>query len=429
MTGRKTAAWCSAAVVLLAAGCAGAGVGSGSGAGSSAAAGKTAGASTAAPPATGPAGGSGIWLQSVRMTSPATGWATFFGQPAGTSASNPELLARTTDTARTWADVTPRAARPLLGSAYSYAVMDPVDGSHAYLAVSKSAPGSAGKVNTAEVFATGDGGRTWTASSPFTTAGPVAQVTFTDARHGWLLLDVPGAAAGKPRPWLYRTTDGGRDWSPAATAAPPVGGGQNDMCQRLRLSFPTATTGWLVVSCRSGSYLTVSHDGGRTWAAQPLPIPAGMCTPPSGLCFIIGLEAVGSSAFLTVAPEGGAPSPVLLTTRDLGRTWHRLPLPPGAERYPQVTFSSPADGVLVPAAPQGVLGGVFYTTSDGGQTWTPAAQGTRFPQLGASIDFASPRDGISWTQAGDATGVSPPKAYATADAGRTWTPFTPRLTG
>ena len=210
-----------------------------------------------------------LWLQSLHMTSATAGWALYSpGNPAA-PASGSLMLASTSDEARTWTDVTPAAARPMLSTLFASEAIDPVDGQHAYLAVTAATQdGDSIAPSPTAVFATADGGRTWTESTPFTIDGTVAQVTFADPEHGWLLVNVDLSPTGKPLPWLYRTTDGGRQWVPAA-AAPPGTADPNDMCQKLSMSFPTATTGWLTTSCRSGNYVFVSHDGGSTWAPQP----------------------------------------------------------------------------------------------------------------------------------------------------------------
>jgi hypothetical protein len=95
--------------------------------------------------------------------------------------------------------------------------------------------------------------------------------------------------------------------------------------------------------------------------------------------------------------------------------------------YPRITFFSPLSGMLVSAGPQGVIGHVFYTTANGGRTWTPVPQGRSFTQLGTSPDFVSARTGFAWAPGADAKGSSPPPMYLTTDSGRTWVSFTPRL--
>ena len=108
-------------------------------------------------------------------------------------------------------------------------------------------------------------------------------------------------------------------------------------------------------------------------------------------------------------------------------TWRSEPLPSGAGQDPRIQFFSPLSGMLVSAGPQGVIGHVFYTTADGGQTWTAVPQGRSFTQLGTSFDFVSARTGFAWAPGADAQGSSPPAMYRTTDSGRTWIAFTPQL--
>ena len=186
------------------------------------------------------------------------------------------------------------------------------------------------------VFATADGGRTWTESAPFTvTGGALIQVAFADATHGWLLADTGYDSSGHPLSWLYRTTDG-RHWTPAPSAEPPGSYGMNNMCQKLGLVFRTATTGWLNVGCRSGEFLVRSSDGGGTWQPQSLPL-ATSCTTPGARCSVSGPQLSGGRAFVTIAPETTPPAPSLIASTDLGQVWQPIALPASGQ-YPQVSF-------------------------------------------------------------------------------------------
>ena len=68
---------------------------------------------------------------------------------------------------------------------------------------------------------------------------------------------------------------------------------------------------------------------------------------------------------------------------------------------------------------------MFYTTADGGQSWTPVPQGTHFTQYGETIDFASQQAGFAWSSGGDTAGAPP--LYTTTNSGRTWHLITPHL--
>jgi photosystem II stability/assembly factor-like uncharacterized protein len=348
------------------------------------------------------------------MTSASAGWALYYPtSPANPSVNSPLLVARTVDGARTWTDLTPPAARPLLATPNAAEVLDAVSGERAYLAVTGSAQESASAVNTTLVFSTGDGGRTWTMSARLRATGLASLLSFADSNHGWLVVDA-GAAMGRNPVRMYRTVDGGRRWS--LTAGIPVS------CDKTGVALATAKTGWLTSACIVGldGELLVSHDDGAAWAPQSLPVSASICE--GGGCTLFGPQFTGGEAFLTVAAVGGRPA--LLVSRDLGRTWTALSLPALAGTYPRIKFFGRSAGVLVAAGPQGALGNVFYTTADGGRTWRTVRQGTHFTQLGAAIDFVSPRTGFAWITGGDANAV-----HVTGNSGRTWTAFAPRLAG
>jgi photosystem II stability/assembly factor-like uncharacterized protein len=356
------------------------------------------------------------------MTSAATGWALrWTGNPSGTAAVY-LAPARTTNGGRVWTDVTPRAARPLLDTQNATAVLDPLSGERAYLAVTAATTDS-DAVHVTEVFATSNGGRTWTGSAPLKVGSYVNLLSFADARHGWLLFS-SGGAMGQDPVQLYRTTDEGLRWSLVA-ATPQVGQGSNGLpasCGKTGLAFATPAAGWLDATCFSLSdALLVSRDGGTTWAPPPLPLPASYCQVYG--CFVYGPQFTGGTGFLTVDCENG--TPYFLVSHDLGATWQHVPLPSGARTYPQLTFFSPLRGVLVPEASQQAIGPVFYTTVNGGLTWTAVPQGRAFSQLGAAIDFVSPQTGFAWTLGADASAA--PAMYETANSGRSWTEFIPRL--
>jgi len=428
-TWRNWAGLSSAAVVLLAVGC---GSASGSGpAATRASAGPSSSAATPAPSAARSSArpaGTALWLQTLQMSTASTGWALYdSGNPSSTTFS-PVLLARTTDGARTWTDVTPPAARPLLSSVNATEVLDPVGAGRAYLAVT-SAQQNPSAVSTIRVFATGDGGLTWTESAPVRAGGYASQLSFTDPDHGWLLVS-EGAAMGRNPVRVYRTTDGGTHWALTAQSPPmesnssagiPVG------CDKTGIAFASATAGWLSSDCAVGlsGELLVSRDGGVRWEPQPLPVPASMCGDTG--CELTGPQFTDGAGFITVGSV--AATPALLVSRDLGQTWQSLPLPAGSGAYPQIQFFGPLRGVLVPGGPQGTIGDVFYTTSDGGQTWTAVPQGNHFTQNGAAVEFVSSAAGFAWFLGGDTPGAAPQPVYATTDSGRTWTSFSPLLIG
>jgi photosystem II stability/assembly factor-like uncharacterized protein len=138
------------------------------------------------------------------------------------------------------------------------------------------------------VFATADGGRTWTDSAPPRAVSTVSQVSFADPHDGFLLLGGDDGAMGQDSVWLYRTSDGGARWSLATATPAPTGAAVDSQlgpgqvpaaCDKNALAFPTATAGWFASTCNAGlaSALLVSRDGGTSWSDQSLPLHATTC--------------------------------------------------------------------------------------------------------------------------------------------------------
>jgi photosystem II stability/assembly factor-like uncharacterized protein len=441
MVRRMTGPWWAAAVALMVAGCAGlsstaAGAGAGAAAGTMARSSTSTSASvakTATPADAVRRQAKPIWLRSLQMTSATTGWALYYSGDPNSSSIPFMLLARTADGGRSWTDVTPAGARPMLATPDAEQVLDSVSGERAYLAVTGATQQSNSAVNTTMVFATTDGGRTWTESAPLRAESTVSQVSFADPEHGFLLLGGDDGAMGQDSVWLYRTSDGGAHWSPAAATPAPTGGAVDSQpgpgqipvgCDKNGLTFPTAAKGWIASTCNVGlaNALLVSADGGLTWSDQSLPFPATACAETT--CTVGGPQFVDGTGFVTV--ESQPDTPALLVTRDLGQTWEQLPLPAGLQ-YPQVTFFSPTEGVLAAGETQGEFGSTFYTTADGGQTWTPVPQGANLTRLGVTIDFANADDAFAWTNGLESDPVPPTSIYETTNSGRTWHAFTPKL--
>ena len=386
------------------------------------------------PAASGPSAASGrpaasgsqaaIWLDSLQMTSASTGWALRWTQSPAVADDSYLAPARTADGARTWTSVTPPAARGLLATPDATVVLQALDGERAWLAVTAATTDSS-PVHLTEVLGTVNGGRTWTEPAPLKVPGYAYFLSFAGPEHGWLLMAYGGAMGQEPVQ-LYRTSDAGLRWSLAAET-PQAGTGSNGLpvsCDKAGLVFATASAGWLSGACNllSGALL-VSRDIGVTWASQVLPVAASSCSTYG--CEVSGPQFAGRTGFLVIDRAPGAP--YFLVSQDLGVTWRSEPLPSDARQDPRIQFFSPLSGMLVSAGPQGVTGHVFYTTANGGRTWTAVPQGRSFTQLGTSFDFVSARTGFAWAPGADAKGSSPPAMYLTTDSGRTWVSFTPRL--
>jgi photosystem II stability/assembly factor-like uncharacterized protein len=270
------------------------------------------------------------------------------------------------------------------------------------------------------VYQTSDCGATWTRLAlPVTNAS----VTFVDPDHGFL-MGVYAQALAPPDDFqesfaLWETSDAGAGWS-AVTRVPSVKGpgpiapiALPDGCPPVATGWSTLRTGWIVGVCLTGdlqpagmgtAVLLVTHDGGRTWQPQRLPIP------PSST-----LSGLDPPAFTT--PDDGemvgittSGAPCVYVTKDGGATWSpecgALPAPesthPGAVIAP--------DGTAVTLLQDGAIA----ESTDAGRSWqTP---GPPHPELAAAsslteLDFVNAEHGLISLASG--------ALYATSDGGRT----------
>lgn len=204
------------------------------------------------------------------------------------------------------------------------------------------------------LFATGDGGRSWTAvaRTPFVWGAP----TFVDPRHGV-------AVVGKGR--LYSTSDGGRRW---VSVHLPLREGvlPNVAAFGRRIVVPAE----LVGPPTTRLVVYVSDDGGVTWQVRPAPkwwVPVIRSSDASEF------SAASSSVWYAVGWHK------LAVTRDAGRSWRlvRVASWPARWTISAIDYTSPLVGwaVFQRASPPGRS--VLMRTTDGGVHWTPAGPRAR----------------------------------------------------
>jgi photosystem II stability/assembly factor-like uncharacterized protein len=344
----------------------------------------------------------------VLMASASTGWATG--------------ALRTTDGGRHWAAAGP----PSLADRSSGTAEFYLDTNHSWVA--ETAGSDARCADHIVVFATADGGRTWTGSAPIsvpvahptdsiwsgtTSNSPTAPIMgrnmfldFVNADDGWMLpvttspgidmMSMPSAGS------LYRTTDGGLHWTIVYDLPKGVPTGTNTECWIGPgwIAFSSPTTGWMSGSgCgANGPILRVTHDGGVTWSDLA---NRSQCNCQGGVpVFFDSSHAIEFAGFQ------------LLITSDGGATWTSEPAP-GTFAVWAVGFTDPKHGwaVTADAGDQYQL----KRTADGGQTWTLVDAGMPAPtnpgNQNLSLIFVDAQNGF-W-----ATGSA---IYRTSDGGRTW---------
>lgn len=257
-----------------------------------------------------------------------------------------------------------------------------VDANHGFIGAFRSLS-PAGRVQF--ILGTSDGGQTWQQINIPSGIG-LESLWFADATHGWIL----GGVAGPPPPpgslvnsvlmAVYATTDGGATWSLQTAPDPIIAGTPGCIGQEANVSaaFTDALHGWIssAVLCFApnltittrGALLWTTSDGGTTWTPHQ----------PSGVISINDrVQATGPSQ---VRQEGVVQvtstsfEQVLVSSEDGGGSFSITPLPAQNVQIAAVTFSDGAHGVFVTGD-----GHVFRTT-DGGSTW----QGSALPRFAST---------------------------------------------
>ncbi len=337
-------------------------------------------------------------LSSIHMVNAQTGWAV----------TGKGRIVRTTDGGVHWKDVTPTypAAPPF--AAQKSVVTDFLTFSSAWVAVSYTA---ADETTTVVVFRTTDGGQTWQ-NTTIQQTSQIFQVTFTDSRHGWLLMKNPLSAPAETVE-IYSSTDGGRTWAmisaayAASTDTPPPGqlpfGGS-----KTGLGFLNATTGWVTGSSPINGYtlLYTTHDGGSTWHRQTFPLLPEEASSHLSISPPLFFNATDGLLPVTFDTRNGS-SLDFYVTHNGGTTWNSTS-PVGAlagvSSFIDVNHGWASDGTHL------------YMTSDGGHNWTKLSPGANFKNV-SRLDFVS--SDIGWAIGSTENGS--PSLLKTVDGGRTWT--------
>ncbi len=301
-----------------------------------------------------------ITVRTIRMVDATSGWA--IGGPAAAS----DHILRTGDGGATWRDVSPPAAEQ--PGTHMTAVGAFRSGSTGWVAYSLESPGETPQV--ALIWRTQDSGATWTASAPLD-IDPLmgiyqpSHLLFVDADHGWLLVHA-GAGMNHDYIAIYRSTDGGREWSKIVD---PFVTDNVQSCYKTGLLFTSPLEGWMTGDCGGvapGVLFFHSPDGGENWDLVRLPPP-----PETPDLFDRSDVACGANSLSFPDPQHGR---MVVTcrmynetpTRDVyylymsdngGRLW--LPMSFPGE---QAVFLTPDLGWAV--------GAVVRRTTDGGLTWS-----------------------------------------------------------
>jgi photosystem II stability/assembly factor-like uncharacterized protein len=333
-----------------------------------------------------------------------------FDATTGWAATTNQLL-RTTDGALQWRDVTPPTPS---GSSQSYIDVFCLSADDAWVVrgLTANRPGA----SQSAVSHTKDGGQTWrTITLP---VFAVAQITFVDAEHGWMLADVD-TAGGEQSVDIFRTTDEGLTWAKVASAGDRVGA-LPLQGRKVGLTFRDALVGWIALTGPYGPpppapgtpWLYQTQDGGATWRPAPLALPATLAQYPwnyvAGVLSPTFFSAQEGVLPVDVGsrPAGGVVLSVVYVTHDGGATWNATT--PISTVTGATSLSDPFHWWI---ASEAVTGDSLFTTVDGGQHWLSLIPGAPFTHVSV-LSFISSVQG--WAIGG-------PGLLRTSDGGRTWT--------
>jgi photosystem II stability/assembly factor-like uncharacterized protein len=263
--------------------------------------------------------------------------------------------------------------------------------------------------DTLEVYRTTDGGANWSkvALDQFNSFQLSAlQITFANAQDGWALASLSETTNDRPGV-LYRTTDGGANWTRSQA---PIGGA---------LQFLNATTGWIVGGRVNyvRNLLYITQDGGLTWAEQRLDLPSDAATAN----IMIGAPVFFSATTGAIAVNLEQRVQIY-RTEDGGLTWtgvYSFPLQSTDDLALPILAAHNANGLLA-------VGAGVYATADSGVSWKQVPANAN---LGSALTLAlnANHDGwaviaTGWCPAQFTSRCNNTQLLTTKDGGLTWAP-------
>jgi photosystem II stability/assembly factor-like uncharacterized protein len=263
------------------------------------------------------------------------------------------------------------------------------------------------------IYLTIDGGQTW---KDMTIPAVAQTISFINPRDGWLLAPL-GSYTGHTEVDIYRSIDAGETWIKVANNMAQTSGLTN-LSGIRGFAFVDSTTGWITGFSIPSNwlYLFVTHDGGRTWREQKLPLLPqlthwiGDIAPPT---FFAGREGI-LPVFFGVLNESLHPTDeevaVFYATRDGGTTWtYTTPLSFRQANEHVSSFADMDHGWVTD-------GDALWATTDGGRVWTKVLATAPFVDV-KQLQFISRQ--IGW-----AVSRTYPWLLKTMDGGRTWAALT-----
>jgi len=317
-----------------------------------------------------------------------------------------QYILRTEDGGATWYNVTPAGVTDFGYGPISYFY----DATHGWVAI----PNPSDPMQAGQLYRTTDGGANWTEST-FPT-GDGGRFCFVDLTNGFYMADL-GAGAGSNWVAIYATSDGGATWEQRFSHQPGTAEGVGDLPAggiKSGMTFRDTAHGWVTGTVYTDNFLYLydSADGGKTWNHQPGPVPTDF-----GTVFVTTSPPAffGENGIMPAVLSSNVTNLVIYTSADGGATWTPAPAPvANAGRGEWVDFVSPTDGFAWAT-------GRFAVTHDGAHSWDTVTPSVAFGDNFSSMDFVNTSTG--WVLTMDAN--SHTSFYKTTDGGNNWTTLIP----
>jgi photosystem II stability/assembly factor-like uncharacterized protein len=292
----------------------------------------------------------------------------------------------------------------------SQSFVDPDNGWAVAAACPRDASSSASFACRTVVYATVDGGRTWSTTARIIMSPK--KIRFVDHLTGWLIGSIGEKCGPNVCPNVVMLSqDGGKSWDRVSTVS-------GELVDAAAFSRNDAWVLGQVCADAAGcsAEFVRTTTAGQTWDNRDLPLVGGG----------FHLERFGTNSGWIGGTINGGLGTALLGTLDGGSTWNPLPLPcqGGWSRF---DFTSASAGWLVcsPDAASGSAGaiGQVYQTSDAGRTWSrlgPVADPSGSTGSDPKVDqdpigglrFVSPD--LGWLALADG------RLFESDDGGRSW---------
>lgn len=245
-------------------------------------------------------------------------------------------------------------------------------------------------------------------SAPFPQRPALTSVRMNTASSGWAILQLLHGTA------VAHTSDGGATWRTLTVTRGTA----------IQVDSPTPDTAFVLEntcgkgSC-SGTSVLATFDTGHTWQTlfQSTRFTGGSISFPSPSIGFIAGDLAGS----------GAANGALYSTTTAGLTWvvRASPCVLSGPSAQAVSFLGPAHGVLLcgGAAGSGEQPKTFYTTGDGGRTWSAVSSTAGSPPAPSGLPLSGYVHSMFFQSASTGfIGLDRSGIYMTRDGGAIWQP-------